>query len=521
MTKASQKLKILSSLRIFFQPCYRLIFLDILLCLIYFFLTSFKTKYEGGLVETVSKNKEVEKLKFAVVRVIVFYLVYHILDKIREKINLKLAHSAATQLKTLVFGNIIKPKDHNQAKSSPGAISALINTMSKDLREWSPDLFIEPFYCVIRGIVLIYFMNGISPTLTKVALCITPFKVLLAFWKRKENTGLAKKYNEMTSSLATKIEQILQIFYQSALSNVKIDTNDILKQERKLNSVHKQHIEDPWAFGFRKGLLEKIVQVILVWHGGMLVIEGKLTVGQLTAFNVQFRVFIGLFTTFKNSSKALSSALIRYEKFFELMTIDQKYQDKCDKEFYAKVHKCSRSLKQLCYRLSQIIDYLTEDIVVSVVFWIRFVKNIILHVLTLHSAQNKQNNFDNEKTHVENKHNNFGKVHINTELSLKKIPIIKSKKNKPHQIDDYCTQKILEQQILSEGVEQYWKMDLDSLDSIFSEVATSVSDTPGISADNILKELDQDNEKHSPRGPGNFLENSDFETKNTGEIIEQ
>jgi len=154
-----------------------------------------------------------------------------------------------------------------------------------NLCESSFNLLVTPFYDVIRIIIVSYIMYSISQYLFLLVLGLTPFKILGIlggqFFKKEESIQL------------------------------------------------------PWKLEFCKGLLDKILQVIVIYNTGVRFIENEISIEDLVIFGSQVVTFDRLLPAVKTDFEGLGKALVLFEKVFEEMEVgNQSEQEQIGEEVF-------------------------------------------------------------------------------------------------------------------------------------------------------------------------------------------
>ena len=142
-----------------------------------------------------------------------------------------------------------------------------------DLCLSSINLLVTPLYDIIRIIIISYIMYSISQYLFFLVLCLTPFKILNIF-----STQFFKKEESVRLS---------------------------------------------WRVEFCKGILDKILQVIVIYCTGLRFIDNEISIEDLVIFGSQLITLNRLLPAVKTDFEGLEKALALFERILEEMEIEE------------------------------------------------------------------------------------------------------------------------------------------------------------------------------------------------------
>ncbi|XP_070593147.1 antigen peptide transporter 1 [Erythrolamprus reginae] len=225
-----------------------------------------------------------------------------------------------TRFQGSVFKSILRQEigffSTNRTGDIASHISSDIDTMSESL---SQELSLMMWY-LLRGICYFAMMLWISVPLASFVIVTLPFILLLPNFLGKFYQNLATKVQE---SLAKANEVAMETF--QAISTVRSFANEdgaARCYEKKLQETYKLNKVEAVAYGasvWIPEILQLALKVGILYYGGYLVTQGKLTGGTLVTFVLQeselSTVVRVLLHSYPNVQKAVGSS----EKAFEYM----------------------------------------------------------------------------------------------------------------------------------------------------------------------------------------------------------
>jgi subfamily B ATP-binding cassette protein MsbA len=188
----------------------------------------------------------------------------------------------------------------------------------------SQGLFANTFLSMIRnvitlivGMILIYIIHW---KLALVSTFILPIFILsiMAFYKKLRH--MSKEIQEKTALVSSNLQESL-----SAQYIVKSFSTEKLEQ-RKFFAVKKEAIRQiikTFVFGSYAGMINGLIAssapLIILWYGGMEIINGNLTLGQFVAFNSFLAYLFGPARSLFNINLSIQRSLGAVERIFEIL----------------------------------------------------------------------------------------------------------------------------------------------------------------------------------------------------------
>jgi len=190
---------------------------------------------------------------------------------------------------------------------------------------------ISPTVSVIRLIIAVAILMSLNWRLALTALAIIPGVMLLSF-------VLARRVRPIYRSLRKDVEQIDGRVGET-FSGIRVvrafrrETRELLEYLRGRHTVLRKEL-----FAHRRelvlwtswGLLLSGVNVVIVWYGGYLNIEGRASVGDIMAFQWYTFLLLNPVWSIVNSFSELQRSLAAMERVFEVLAMEEDKPDRPD-----------------------------------------------------------------------------------------------------------------------------------------------------------------------------------------------
>ena len=176
--------------------------------------------------------------------------------------------------------------------------------------------------------IVLFFMN---PSLALLSLAAMPILAYRAFEFGRRMRPFSQAIQQQVGVLTTTVEQnlrgarVVKAFAQEERQNDLFDGQnnlwfDISAQAARLRSINVPMLD----------LIANIGSVFIIWYGGLQVIRGQMTLGELVAFSTYLAQLIGPIRRVGMIIPAISMASAAGERIFEILDTPSEVQDAPD-----------------------------------------------------------------------------------------------------------------------------------------------------------------------------------------------
>ena len=174
---------------------------------------------------------------------------------------------------------------------------------------------------------------GMNPVLALVSLAAMPPFVWVVQRFARANRPFTLAAQNQLALLTSRLEQnlkglaVVRAFAQEAAERQRFEGENARLYDTNLGMVRLGAVMQP-----RIRLLADLPAVLLLWAGGYLVIHGRLTLGELVAFNAYLLNLVQPLRRFGWLASMLSASIAGAERVFEILDLPEEMQDAADAE---------------------------------------------------------------------------------------------------------------------------------------------------------------------------------------------
>ena len=199
----------------------------------------------------------------------------------------------------------------------------IMSRMTTDLWEISELAHHGPENLLISSLSIILsfiYLSGINIWLTLIIFACVPFLILIAVALRKK---MRNAFMESRKSVA-----IINAALESSISGIRVTKafDNAEKEEEKFEDGNKQFImarDDAYRamgrFHSMTSFITDIFNVVVLIAGGLFLYNGKILLGDYTAFIVSVNIFIHPVMTLINFMEQYQNGVTGFERFLEIM----------------------------------------------------------------------------------------------------------------------------------------------------------------------------------------------------------
>lgn len=170
-----------------------------------------------------------------------------------------------------------------------------------------------------------------NPRLALLALCMMPLLGYRAFHYGRRLRPLSLAIQQQLAVLTTRLEQnlrgarVVKAFAQEQAEIARFDRENDRWFDLSARSVRLQAFNAPLI-----DLIANVGMVLIIWYGGLLVIRGQLTLGELVAFSTYLAQLVVPVRRLGAVISAIMQAVSAGERIFEILDTESEVQDAAD-----------------------------------------------------------------------------------------------------------------------------------------------------------------------------------------------
>ncbi|MDC0706646.1 MULTISPECIES: peptidase domain-containing ABC transporter [Priestia] len=238
----------------------------------------------------------------------------HLLLYFTQKIELNLAIQYYKHVLKLPM-NFFESRKTGEILSRMTDVQRIKNSVAESTISLLIDLLM-----VIFSVVILFIINKI---LFVVSLIIVPFYLLLVQSFKNIYTKLNKK--EMKHSAELESQLIESINGMSTIKAFAAEQKAIYTTETKFRKLLKTTFELGFKTNIQSSLdisLKMIGEVVILWVGGIQVLKGNMTVGELITFNTLLIYFLDPLQNLIKLQPTIQEGLVATERLWEILDLD-------------------------------------------------------------------------------------------------------------------------------------------------------------------------------------------------------
>ena len=273
--------------------------------------------YTGGIIDIVTRSKDSNHLWDLLRDMFLFSVLNQQVNKFCGKVQAK-AHAALSRnLKGEIYRKILDCDMEFFDQISSNEAAQILTSGVENLINLCINQFTMAIQVVLSVLGSLYHMYLISPELAKIVIMALPFRFALIFFNFKSPRRLNQKLQSLQTDVWTLPMQAIQnILLVKCFSTEDKEHREYVETQRRLGEVEAQHNGEPWYIDLPRTLIDEGLTLFLIYHGGQMVFNDKMTAGALSMFNMHSTTFIlkastihynfkYLFNAFENSLKIL------------------------------------------------------------------------------------------------------------------------------------------------------------------------------------------------------------------------
>lgn len=263
--------------------------------------------------------------------VVATQILSHIADMINGYVSTKIAARVVFDLKKTIFGAIEKLSMRFFTGRQTGGLMTQVNEDSNTIYSFFCDGVPYFLINIVQVIVLAVILFTMSPLLAVLSLATVP----LFFFLLRKTYGTSKKLNavkysgsrSMNSGLADVIGgiRVVKAFSKEEAEIVRFDSNN----KRAAKGNRKLAVFNNWSYPAISYLLY-LGNIIALGVGGYMVMQGKMTYGELITFTAYINMIYAPMNFFSHMINWSASCTNSLQRLFEIYDTEPEISEKPD-----------------------------------------------------------------------------------------------------------------------------------------------------------------------------------------------
>lgn len=299
---------------------YKSIFLVLIMATIIGSVTQFLTPlYMGKIIDAVSLKLTDSIYKYGYT-IIIFFIITMIFSIIETYISSYLQINIKTTIETYLFNRIVNSKieilDRVKGAELINRLEEDTNTIASFYITNLSNYIIEIIKLVISTIIIFI----ISIQMTSIALMLVPLNFISALFLSKKIKNVRKKNLEINDKNRIFIQEIISGIRE--VKNLVIENKVIEEFSDNLNKCKKLNLKNTIVTTVSNSInlsASFIINLILIFYAGWLIINNNLTLGDFVAFNSYLAYFLGSIKTIWAIPMDIQSLIVSDERIGEIL----------------------------------------------------------------------------------------------------------------------------------------------------------------------------------------------------------
>lgn len=260
------------------------------------------------------------KLHKILLTILILYIISALFNYLQGIIMAKISQKYAKDLRSIVDKKVNKLPLKYFDKKTHGEVLSLvtndIDTISMNLNRSATELIT----CIVMVIGILIMMFSINFTMTIVTLVILPISLIITSTIMKKSQHHFVNQQDRLAIVNGKVEEMLS--GQNIIKSFNAENKMMKDFEESTNEL----CESAWKSNFLGGLMHPIMKlvgnlgyVVVAIMGGIYVIEGKITVGNIQSFITYTKNFTNPIANLASIMTELQGMVAACERVFEFL----------------------------------------------------------------------------------------------------------------------------------------------------------------------------------------------------------
>ena len=268
-------------------------------------------------------NVDFERIVDNIIKISVCTAVCGVLQWVMNYVNNRITYSVVRDVRRDAFATLIKlPLSYIDSHPHGETVSRVI----LDVDQFADGLllgFTQLFTGIVTIVATLIFMLTISPSVTVIAVVLTPVSLVIAAFIAKKTYAMFRKQSETRGEMTALIndligeQKVVRAFSREEASLDQFDEINGRLEKYSLNAVFFSSITNPST-----RFINNVIYAIVCMVGAILALSGSMTVGGLTSFLSYANQYAKPFNEISGVVTELQNAIACAERIFAL--IDEK-----------------------------------------------------------------------------------------------------------------------------------------------------------------------------------------------------
>ena len=319
-----------------------------------------RPQYWGGMIDIVTRSQNSQEFQEAVVGMIIYYLTSSITGRIQSKVKGMISRSLSTQLKTK-FQKIILEKDMEFFDVTPQAdVTSILTSGANDVQNLLTNYLIGPLEAVLSLCGTLMLIYNISSKLTLMMLLLIPIRTVTGYISYTADQVLMERFRVLMNEMYNVPFSLVQnIFMIKLFSTEDKELKDFTSKAEEIRQIEDKIDQKTWNSNFLRGLVDQLIQLAMLWYGGMMVFDNEITAGDLSKFNMYATSLVITSSLLQSNINNLVQSLQTNERLLSIINhkckINQDESDGLKKEIKGSINIKDVSF---CYPTKQNVEVL-------------------------------------------------------------------------------------------------------------------------------------------------------------------
>jgi len=286
----------------------------------------FLTKY---IIDTIIIEKRINDLFIVIALIVALLIILHLISFEYKLLFFKLNSKTIISIKKKLINKIFKVEKNVRDKNQKGYLLSRIDNDCEQLRSFLIDTVINILKDVLTflvGIIAIFFIHW---KLALLSVSLIPFYAVISIYYSKKIREKAKVTFEDRAQMTKQLEQSLSLHQLSSVFNMRLFP--VIKFYNKMKILFRSSLEltkISAKHGMFAGFLTGLAPILVIGYGGYEIIQGRLTLGSLIAFNSFVGYLFGPTSRLINVNVQIQQALVALKRVEELFNLPEEEYDK-------------------------------------------------------------------------------------------------------------------------------------------------------------------------------------------------
>ena len=327
--KTLETLKYLKIIFTVIRPYFLVLLVNYAVTLVQTIMGWYSPMYTGGIIDIVTRSKDSDHLWNLLRDMFIFTMIKQQVTKFCGKANAKAYAALNRNLKGEIYRKILDCDMEFFDQISTNEAAMILNTGVDNLLNLCIYQVTSTMQTVFSILGSVYRMYLISPELANIIMMTMPFRFVLIFFNFRSSSRSYEKLNNLYSDVWSLPQQAIQnILLVKCFSTEDKEHKEYVETQNQLKEIEADYAGEPWYIDLPRTLINEGLTLFLIYRGGQMVFNDKMTPGDLSMFNMYSTTFTNTASSIHYSFKHLWSAYKNSSKILKLLETSSKASKK-------------------------------------------------------------------------------------------------------------------------------------------------------------------------------------------------